>query len=226
MARDSKKPFFELKQSVSSTRVLPVDTSNVERNDDKEDGEIDCSSTNAAVLKSPHGKIETIKLTQKNENDLNALDYEIDNADDQQLLTKKSESTTHGVNIRINKVNTDSISKRDNTKNIVKDIERSGKNEHSSKRSERKRSSKSIEKQNKDMRNKSRSKSRTRSRSRNRRQFSRNNRGREVDRRENYYSPRRNDRRRSDYQHARRDRRRSRSGSNRRTRQRYSRYLF
>lgn len=189
MARDGKKSFFELEQSTAQGAVSNEKVANTATDDKIETNE---DNEKNIVEKSPK-KVEEIpsdnSFTKKNENDLNALDYEADKDDN----IDESETT---ITVQRAEVEYKEKSLKSSKHNELN--EKSSKKETDSKKTERRRRSRSREKRSREKRSRDKS---------DRRHSSRNRNDRRVYRRREF-SPYRDNRRR-DAQRFKRNRSRS-----------------
>lgn len=213
LARDGKKSFFELDQSTSQEAATDEKVTNAALENKNVDVQ-ETETTNLAVEKiQPMVEEDAFDSFNKNENDLNALDYEADRDDNDNVDEPEANITVQRVELE-HKGHKKS-SKRSKHKEID---EKSTKKEFDPKK--RKRHSRSKEKRSRSKEKRSRSKEKCsrsrerRSRDKDRRVSPRNRNDKRLNRRREY-SPHRDNRRRDAHRFKRN---RSRSASYDRTR--------
>lgn len=187
LARDGKKSFYELNQSTSHDATANEKSANADAEEKNADAQ-EAEPASVDLGKSPLKIVEVDNTFSKNENDLNALDYEADKDDN----IDEPEMTITVQRIELEHKEREKPSKSSKHGEID---EKSSKRDSDSKKTERRRQSRSREKRSKD---------------RDRRQSSRSGRNdRRVYNRRREYSPYRDNRRRDAQRFGKRNRSRS-----------------
>lgn len=195
LARDGKKSFFELDQSKSQDGNSAEKPTNADDNEKKTELQ-EAEPAPAEKAKSPPKVEEVEDSFPKNENDLNALDYEADKDDN----IEEAEATVIVQRVEVEHKQSEKPSKSSRHNDAD---EKSSRKESDSKKTDRRRRSRSREKRSKD---------------RDRRHSSRGRNDRRVHNRRREYSPYRDNRRRDAQRFGSGKRNRSRSVSHDRTR--------